>query len=214
MTRLNVNHQYRPQKICIVLFTAAFILLAWLVMTGRAAGFDQSVDQFAYSTRSALTKGIWIPLTNLANWRVIVGAIAVLLLIPGTRRKFGVPLCVTSLLTLALYKILKTVFARPRPDASLWLVSEHGFSFPSGHSLNGLVFYGLLIVLVRRYCTSRRAANTITLILALVLLAIGWSRIFLGVHYASDVLAGYSAGIVCVSAASIVIDKRKAVQDR
>jgi len=213
MAQFDENSRYNWQKAYIILFTAAFILLAWFVMSGCSAGFDRCVDQFAYSTRSALTKGIWTFLTYLANWRVIVAAIAVLLLIPATRRRFGVPLCVASLLTLPLYKILKTAFARPRPDPSLWLITEHDFSFPSGHCMNGMVFYGLLIVLVRKYCPSQRAANVITVLLALLLLAIGWSRIFLGVHHTTDVLAGYSAGIVCVSIASIIIDKRQTAED-
>ncbi|KKK39245.1 hypothetical protein WQ57_04845 [Mesobacillus campisalis] len=102
---------------------------------------------------------------------------------------------------------LKSYFARERPSINV-IIEADGFSFPSGHSMGSMTFYGFLSYLTLR---SKRKplskAGLVTLFGSLILL-IGMSRIYLGVHYPSDVLAGYTAGIVwlvlCISLLEIV----------
>lgn len=90
---------------------------------------------------------------------------------------------------------LKDLIKRDRPSAERWLVEVDSFSFPSGHAMVSILFYGLLAYLlwvnVRQ---TWRAAWLIPPVAVLVILCIGLSRIYLGVHYPSDVLAGYTAG--------------------
>lgn len=90
---------------------------------------------------------------------------------------------------------LKELIKRDRPSAEGWLVEVDSFSFPSGHAMVSILFYGLLAYLlwvnVRQ---TWRAAWLIPSVAVLVILCIGLSRIYLGVHYPSDVLAGYTAG--------------------
>jgi membrane-associated phospholipid phosphatase len=91
---------------------------------------------------------------------------------------------------------LKHWFGRVRPENSL--IVEHGFSYPSGHAMGSLIYYGFLGYLVIR---SRRGLSlklTLAFVFALVILLIGFSRVYLGVHYPSDILAGFSAGTVWV----------------
>jgi membrane-associated phospholipid phosphatase len=91
--------------------------------------------------------------------------------------------------------ILKLIFHRDRPVSPL-LRAAKGFSFPSGHALMGVTFYGLLIVMVWQIVQQPWLKWTLSVFLVLLILAIGLSRIYLRVHYASDVLAGFSVGLV------------------
>lgn len=93
----------------------------------------------------------------------------------------------------SLNYILKQLFHRPRPDLHR-LIEIGGYSFPSGHSMSSMIFYGFLIYLIVRYI-KHWFKYTIAGVLCLLVLAIGISRIFLGVHYASDVLGAYIFGL-------------------
>ena len=88
--------------------------------------------------------------------------------------------------------ILKQLFQRPRPDL-LKLIEIGGYSFPSGHSMSSISFYGFLIYLSMKYI-KHWSKYCIIGTLSLLVLAIGISRIYLGVHYASDVLGGFIIG--------------------
>jgi undecaprenyl-diphosphatase len=89
--------------------------------------------------------------------------------------------------------ILKQVFQRSRPDL-LRLIEISGYSFPSGHSMSSISFYGFLIYLSLKYF-KQWFKYSIVAALSLLVLAIGISRIYLGVHYASDVLGGFITGL-------------------
>lgn len=90
--------------------------------------------------------------------------------------------------------ILKQLFQRQRPDL-LKLVEISGYSFPSGHSMSSAIFYGFIIFLCLRYA-KHWSKYIAAAILSLLVFMIGISRIYLGVHYASDVLGGFSIGLV------------------
>jgi undecaprenyl-diphosphatase len=209
MERLDNYDFHRSAVIRFVIAAAAlalFIVDAYLVQTGRTEAVDQAVGSFARSTRGPVTDPIWIVITYAAYKMTIIGEIAVLILIPRTRLPVGVPAALSSTAGLIVYKIMKTSFARPRPDRALWLITEHGFSFPSGHSMNGLIFYGLMMFMIRRYCRDRKTANILTVLLSLLILGIGWSRIFVGVHYVTDVAGGLLMGLCWVMLVSVLLD--------
>ncbi len=90
--------------------------------------------------------------------------------------------------------ILKNLFLRARPDL-LQLVEVSGYSFPSGHSMNSMIFYGFFIYMILENI-KHRGKYAITGAMGLLVLMIGISRIYLGVHFASDVLAGFVIGLV------------------
>jgi len=104
-----------------------------------------------------------------------------------------------------LDEVLKLAFRRARPDVASEFISSHSWSFPSGHAMNSLVTYAMLAYLLRDYVTSARARIAIAIGAAILIVAIGFSRLYLGVHYLSDVTAGYLAGgawvLACIAAA-------------
>jgi undecaprenyl-diphosphatase len=91
--------------------------------------------------------------------------------------------------------LLKAIFNRPRPLLPL-LEPVKGLSFPSGHAMMSVSFYGLLIVLAWETIVNRTARWLVTVLLLLLILLIGFSRIYLRLHYFSDVIAGYAAGVI------------------
>ena len=80
------------------------------------------------------------------------------------------------------------------------MIDEGGYSFTSGHSITSMVVFGLLIFLVRKYVPDKKTANIFTVFLAIQWIFIGLSRIYMGVHYPTDVLGGWllGAGILMV----------------
>jgi len=144
--------------------------------------------------------GSWLPLTALT---VTVGIILTMrrqwLLLGG----WLIAVIGGELLNL----VLKGAFQRPRPEHSE-ILSTESWSFPSGHAMLSLVVYGMLVYLVTRLDPDigRRRLAIVTLGAAVLILAIGWSRIYLGVHHLSDVLAGYAAGALWLSVCSSAVE--------
>jgi len=110
-------------------------------------------------------------------------------------KKYGI--CITSnlILVTAINLILKNIVERPRPN-EFRIIDETGYSFPSGHSMASMAFYGLLIYFAYRYIENKKIRTVICTVLSLLIPLIGFSRIYLGVHYTSDVIAGFLVSTV------------------
>jgi membrane-associated phospholipid phosphatase len=110
-----------------------------------------------------------------------------------------------------LDEMLKLAFRRARPSVASEFISGSSWSFPSGHAMNSLVGYAMLAFLLREHLTSTRARIAVTIGAVLLIAAIGFSRLYLGVHYLSDVTAGYLAGsawvLACVTAERYAIGR-------
>lgn len=98
-----------------------------------------------------------------------------------------------------LSKLLKPLFARSRPSFADPLLVESSYSFPSTHAILSLIAYGVLAYFIVLALQTWRAKTSVIFGAALLVLLIGLSRMYLGVHYFSDVVAGYAAGSVWLS---------------
>lgn len=94
-----------------------------------------------------------------------------------------------------LNKILKLIIERPRPSV-LRLVYEEGYSFPSGHAMVSMGFYGFLIYLAYKNIKNKKIKIPLIIFLSILILLIGVSRIYLGVHYATDIIGGFLIAII------------------
>ena len=133
-------------------------------------------------------------ITNLSSAYVLI-AITIGTLLFVKNKKVG--LCVASnlVITTLLNQLLKYIIQRPRPDGYR-LIAESGYSFPSGHSMVSMAFYGLIIYLIWKMVKNKKIKYISCGILGLLIPMIGFSRIYLGVHYASDVIGGFAISIV------------------
>ena len=110
----------------------------------------------------------------------------------GASMLFGLGICA------GINSVLKKLIRRPRPSIEHLVVAD-GFSFPSGHSASSMAFYGLLIYWIWKNCKNVMLRNVLVAFLGFIILAIGTSRIYLGVHYPSDVIGGFSFAIFYLS---------------
>lgn len=104
-------------------------------------------------------------------------------------------IAVNLILVFLLNRFLKLIIARPRPEI-LRLVQEDGYSFPSGHSMVSMGFYGFLIYLIFKNIQSKKLKYPLIIFLSILILLIGISRIYLGVHYFTDVIGGFIIAII------------------
>ena len=124
----------------------------------------------------------------------LVTLVAVLFLLVARKPRLALLLAVSAMGTLVWMAVLKGVYARPRPTVVTQLNPPGGLSFPSGHSMIAAALYLTLAVLVARTLPDRRLQRLTVAIGAFVALLVGVTRVYLGVHYPSDVLGGWTAG--------------------
>ena len=96
----------------------------------------------------------------------------------------------TTILTVGLNQGIKHLLRRPRPE-HLRLIKQGGFSYPSGHSMIAICVYGIIIYLINKKIKDKKIKIALSILLTLLILVIGISRIYVGVHYPSDVLGGF-----------------------
>jgi undecaprenyl-diphosphatase len=182
-----------------VVAVALFCGVAVAVETNRLAGFDEAIRIEVHTFASPLLTFLAEKITWLGTLGVLTlfGVVAVLVLVHARRRDGAVFLTVTMVGALALENGLKFSFQRVRPPP--FFGSEPvTYSFPSGHALFSLCFYGVLAIVARRAVQSGVAKAGIWITTIFLVLAIGGTRIYLGVHYPSDVLGGYLVAIAWI----------------
>lgn len=177
-----------------VLCLGGFIIIAYLVTKNAVTTFDFVIQDAVFSNRSDTLTAFFTAITHSGDWPFVTLFCLLLVFFRRTRYVYGIPLSCAAIGGTLLYQVLKYIFQRPRPDVSLHLITEGGFSFPSGHSMTIMLVYGLLILLLRSHFLHtqyRPAAQIAAVILGAYIFLVGFSRIYVGVHYPTDVLGGW-----------------------
>lgn len=135
--------------------------------------------------------------TGMGSAIWLIGICMIALLLPKNKQ-YGKYMTINLVIITVLNQILKNIFNRPRPEG-FRLIQETGYSFPSGHSMISMAFYGFLIYIIYKKVKNPYLKwGSMTLLFTLIV-AIGISRIYLGVHYASDVIGGFCFSIAYLS---------------
>lgn len=165
---------------------------------------DLAVSQFVYSLRTPILTQIMLFVTNLGSEYVFSVLFIIVAVIVWRKHRFkGVLFPIISSLSLPINLLLKSAVARPRPNLSP-LIYEPTGSFPSGHAMNSLVFYFTLVFLAYRL-TKNKHFTYISVVFAILLsFLIGFSRVYLGVHYPTDILGGYLIGLWWLTTAFLI----------
>ena len=177
--------------------TALFVELASHVRSGATQAFDDSVMRWMAVHRIEWIERSLLEITSLGTGLVVmvIVAISALFLLATQHRFSAFLLLVASGGGIVLNAILKSSFDRERPRLFEWLTEPSSSSFPSGHAMSSAIVYFTVAYLIARLERRRwMRALTITISLLLVLL-ISVSRLYLGVHYPSDVIAGVVIGL-------------------
>jgi undecaprenyl-diphosphatase len=181
-----------------------FIALLAMVFFGVVAdriylqesfALDTYANPFLHSISSPALDSVMNGITSLGSVEIVSAffVLAVVLLFSRGLRTEALFLAVAIGGSVALNGIMKVIFQRPRPQLP-WASVLPDYSFPSGHSMNSMVFYlALAVILWARY---GRKVGTVAVVTALAIaFAVGFSRVYLGYHYVSDVVGGFAAGL-------------------
>ena len=189
---------------------AAAIYASWTVGVQydcQPLPIDLSVQEAFFKLRGGISDVAAVFITHLGDTKTIVLLCLALLIIPKTRGKYGVPTTIAALMGLVIYKPMKHIFLRARPDVALHMVEQGGYSFPSGQSVSALIVYGLLAYLIRRHCKNPILKNVLSVICGLLSIIIGLSRIYVGVHWPTDVFTGFAIGGAVLMFVTIILDR-------
>ncbi|HEY8175772.1 MAG TPA: phosphatase PAP2 family protein [Gemmatimonadaceae bacterium] len=177
--------------------TYAFATFAGHVRSGSTQAFDTAVLKWIAAHRTPLLDQVMLEITFLGTGTVVLMIVAISgMFLWLTKHKYSALLLLISTAGgLLLNNFLKAGFGRPRPQVFEWGTTVVSTSFPSGHAMGAAVAYGTVAYLAARL-QERRLHRVVTLIsAAVIILLISISRLYLGVHYPSDVIAGVIIGL-------------------
>lgn len=132
-------------------------------------------------------------ITNFGG-AIFIILLTVILIAVIKNKKIGLSILTNLAIITILNQLLKRILQRPRPT-EYRIIEESGYSFPSGHSMISMAFYGYLIYLIYKYVENKNVKWILISLLSILICLIGISRIYLGVHYTSDVLGGFLISI-------------------
>ena len=176
------------KKYILISLLLIFLLITILVITNNTILFDNSIYKFLFSLRNNTLDSIMKNITKFGNTTFIIMTLIILIII--LKKDDGYLLLINVISTIGMNQLLKYIIRRPRPD-HLRLIVEKGFSYPSGHSMISIGLYGFIIYIINKKIKDKYLKIPLIIIFSLLIIGIGLSRIYLGVHYPSDVLGGY-----------------------
>jgi undecaprenyl-diphosphatase len=196
---------------------ALFAALAWGAGSGGLAGFDAAVREAVHAWASPRLTYAMRGITELGTTPCLValGAFPVAHLWRIGRRRAALLFIVAVLGGQLLSETLKLLFHRARPEAFFGFRNPVTYSFPSGHAVAAVTFYGVLAAIYSARAPRRSRPAALWAAATVLSLLIGFSRIYLGVHYASDVIAGYAAAVIWTAAVYLAAQRlrRRAVPE-
>lgn len=184
------------------LFELSVIMVAAIAMittNGATVHFDTLYGGAIQSLRGDSLNTFVEFITYLGNWQSIVIICILLVAFKSTRMKFGIPVTAVAIISSVVNRLLKTFITRPRPDAGNMLINESGFSFPSGHTATAIAVGVLIAYILIKNSENKNRDIPIAIALVTLAISISLSRIYIGVHYASDVFAGIFVGLASFS---------------
>lgn len=180
------NWRWMLLFICLIgFFALAEDVFHQEIMNGDIVGYDIVSKLFKFNVSTPIAKFI----TNFGG-AIFVISLTTILFFVIKDKKIGISIITNLGIVTILNQIIKFIMQRPRPT-EFRIIEETGYSFPSGHSMVSLAFYGYLIYLIYKYINNKHLKRTLIIILSVLICIIGVSRIYLGVHYTSDVLGGF-----------------------
>ncbi len=178
----------KKRLIGIIILILFFIGILVSVLTGTIKSLDDWLYQVLFSLRSPFWDNFFKGFTRFGNTSTIIILVVIVFCFLKKKDRF---IFLTSIIsTVGTNQIIKHIIRRPRPS-HLRLIEETSFSFPSGHAMISIAMYGFLIYYIYREVKNKYLKVSLILLLTLIIIGIGCSRIYLGVHYPSDVIGGY-----------------------
>lgn len=168
------------------ILVVALVVIMVLIKNGGIVGFDDGVYNLVTRNTNSFLDNTYKVFTFLASTLFVVSACVALLVFMKNKKIAGTIFGSVAISTIVNI-VIKSIFRRPRPEVRR-LVEEKSFSFPSGHTMAAVTLYGILIFFVMRSKLNKNVKIAISILLGLLPICVAVSRIYLGAHFASDVM--------------------------
>lgn len=182
--------------IAIVSLLSFILILQNIYIDGKLTGLDNQINHSVQKTQSPSL--IFISKAISAIFEPIIFVILLLIvsvyLFRKKRKKEAYALTWLAILSFSVSQLIKVLVHRPRPINAL--ITENTFSFPSGHAVMAVIFFGTMIYLFEHHIKNKKTKQILTFLTAILVLLISFSRIILNVHWLSDILASFSLGFL------------------
>lgn len=208
---MNLNAQLLWAFLISVISLIGFSLMAIVISLKDILAFDRVIMSFIQGLETPSLTAIMKFFTLMGSFKMIALIAIIVIIFLYIVLKHRSELILFTIVIIGariLNRFLKEFFQRTRPDFHR-LIEIGGYSFPSGHAMNAMAAYGILTFLLWRHISSRRGRTFLIVLSSLFILMIGISRIYLGVHYPSDIIAGYLASGFWVGMAIWIYQKYK-----
>ena len=194
----NINIHFITFLVLMAIFISCallFVNIADEINENELLHFDMTIIQSVQSSINDLSTKVLTFITDFGSVKGNIFMVIVISILLLMKRRFisVLFLVITTLSGGYVNHFLKWIFQRERPTLNP-LVQENGFSFPSGHSMSSFILYGALMIITTRITKNWPIRLAVYAICIFMIFTIGYSRIYLGVHFPSDVIAGYVAG--------------------
>lgn len=200
----------KKDKYLLIIFFVISLIWTFLVYFNVFNNMDIKIYDFIISFKSEFNTYFFKIITFLCSIKFIVLMCIISILLTLIKKdKSYLLIILVTLASSVVNLIIKNIIRRDRPDKINWLITESNFSFPSGHSMMATVFYGFLTYLLYRSNLNKSVKIIILIMMLFLILLIGISRIYLGVHYTSDVIGGFLWGITLLILIIVLTKKGK-----
>jgi len=192
----------------LIIFTLVFGIIAFFHESRLGKWIDNEVYEFIYASESFITTSILLGATKIGEvWAMLSLSLMLIAYLMLKRCKIEALFFVLVMgLSSILNPVLKNIFDRERPTL-LRLIDITGFSFPSGHAMGSTSFFGSVMFIINRKMSGADKGIIIGLC-ALMILMVSISRVYLGVHYPTDIVAGIIGGIFCIVLSTLILRKK------
>ena len=174
------------------IFLILYLIIMIMLLLDKVSFLDNYIYKIIYSLRNSIWDFIFINITKMGNITIVLLIIIVLLL--KLNRKNQEILSFTVIITVLSNQIIKYIIKRPRPN-HIRLIKQGGYSFPSGHAMISIALYGFLLYYIQTNCKNKKQKVLLSVLLTILILMIGCSRVYVGVHYPTDIIGGYCLSI-------------------
>lgn len=182
------------RKIAIIILSFLFILDLILVIFGKTSSIDDLIYNFVISFKTDYLTNFFKLISFLASTKMIILYNIIIAIIVLINKKTNLLLItISSISSGVINNLVKYIIKRDRPFG-VALVNESFYSFPSGHAMISILFFGMIIYKLLENKT--KYYKIFTIIISIYILLVGISRIYLGVHYVTDIIGGYLLGTI------------------
>jgi len=197
--RHNLINSLRKQGIFLIGYLAILGIVAWLcteVWEKEVFSFDRSFLLWIHQFANSQLDRIFLFFTALGNPPTVVTIFIMTIAWLAMKRRYsdGIRFTIVCAGGVLIDRVMKLFFAKPRPELWHRLITETSFSFPSGHAVGSMVVYGFIAYILAKEMQQHK--QYIYAAASLLIIAIGLSRLYLGVHYPTDIIAGYGIGFL------------------